>query len=74
LLSLPHLLAWIPLCVWLALQLHSGAPMPAGETALAWALLIVNLISLGFDAVDSIQWVRGDRAVVARQLVSGETL
>jgi hypothetical protein len=63
LLSLPHLLAWGPLCLWLAARLATGVPMNASEAALAWLLLIVNTISLGFDAMDSLRWWRGDRAV-----------
>lgn len=62
-LSLPHLVAWGPLCLWLALRLGSATPMSEGETALAWALLAVNTISLAFDAIDSAKWCRGDRAV-----------
>jgi hypothetical protein len=62
-LSLPHLVAWIPLCLWLVLRLESRVPMSSGETALAWALLVVNIVSLVFDVSDSVKWFRGDRAI-----------
>lgn len=62
-LSLPHLLAWVPLCVWLGSRLVSDAPMSESETTLAWTLLAVNTISLAFDAIDSVKWYRGDRAI-----------
>ena len=63
LLSIPHLVAWIPLCVWLIWRFSAGTPMSPGEAALAWALLIVNSVSLAFDLIDSTKWLRGDRAV-----------
>lgn len=63
LLSLPHLVAWTPLCIWLAWRFSTGTPMPAGEATLAWALLTVNSVSLAFDFVDSAKWLHGDRAV-----------
>lgn len=62
--SLPHLLAWIPLEVALAMRL-SGAvgALPAGqaEIALAVVLLIVNGVSLVFDMLDSWRWLRVER-------------
>ena len=71
LLSLPHLLAWIPLCGWLATRLGSGASLSSAETALAWALFVVNLISLAFDAIDSVKWLRGDRAIACAPATTG---
>ncbi|MCC7248604.1 MAG: hypothetical protein IT473_08270 [Lysobacter sp.] len=62
-LSLPHLVAWVPLCLWLGLRLVSDAPMSQSETALAWTLFVVNIVSLAFDAIDSAKWLRGDRAI-----------
>lgn len=62
--SLPHLVAWIPLEVALVLRLTGnvgpGSPGTA-ELALIWLLLVVNGISLIFDALDSWRWVRGER-------------
>lgn len=62
--SLPHLLAWIPLEIALALRLAGaagGLPPTTAELALAVALLVVNGISLGFDTLDSWRWLRGER-------------
>ena len=64
--SLPHLLAWIPLEIALALRV-SGAvgslPLSTTELALALVLLLINGISLIFDAIDSWRWCRGQRGV-----------
>lgn len=64
--SLPHLLAWIPLEIVLALRLSGafGAVPPTGaEIALAILLLIVNGVSLVFDLLDSWRWLRGERDI-----------
>jgi len=63
-LSLPHLLAWIPLEVALILRAlgMAGSGSPAGaEMTLIVVLLIINGISLVFDALDSWRWIRGER-------------
>jgi hypothetical protein len=64
--SLPHLLAWMPLEVALALRLSGvvGA-VSAGRTevALAIMLLVVNGVSLLFDMLDSWRWLRGERDI-----------
>ncbi len=63
-LSLPHLVVWIPLETALVLRALSmagnGAPEPA-EMALIVVLLIINGISLVFDALDSWRWLKGER-------------
>lgn len=64
--SLPHLLAWIPLEIALALRVAGAVgnlPPSTTELALAFALLIVNGISLAFDAIDSWRWLRGQQEV-----------
>jgi hypothetical protein len=66
LLSIPHLIAWIPLCVALLLRAFSGDPIENWERALLFALLAVNGVSLLFDAIDSWRWLRGDREVPGR--------
>lgn len=66
LMSVPHLVAWIPLQAFLLLRLTGAAgatPMGQAELMLAVLLLVVNGISLAFDAVDSVKWWRGDRHV-----------
>lgn len=60
--SLPHLLAWIPLEIALALRVCAAVgslPPSTVELALAIALLLVNGISLVFDAIDSWRWLKG---------------
>ncbi|WP_286742160.1 hypothetical protein [Aquabacterium sp. UBA2148] len=66
LMSVPHLVAWIPLHVFLALRLTGSAgatPMDEAERVLIIVLLVVNGISLAFDLIDSLKWWRGDRHV-----------
>ena len=63
-LSLPHLLAWIPLEIALILRAFgiAGTGEPAGaEMTLIVTLLIINGISLVFDTLDSWRWLRGER-------------
>ena len=67
--SLPHLLAWIPLEIVLILHLSGAAgslPSSPAETALAIVLLLVNGVSLVFDALDSWRWLQGQRDVPGR--------
>lgn len=66
LMSVPHLIAWLPLQVALLARLAGQlGPMPLQpfEQPLILALLITNGISLVFDAIDSLRWLKGDRAV-----------
>lgn len=61
--SLPHLAAWIPLEIALVWRLSGAAVSTSAELGLAWTLLIVNGISLGFDLIDSWRWLRGEREI-----------
>ncbi|HEY8585673.1 MAG TPA: hypothetical protein VIL60_02980 [Rhodanobacter sp.] len=64
--SLPHLLAWIPLEIALVLRLSNlvgTVPPTEAEVALAVLLLIVNGVSLVFDVLDSWRWMRGERDI-----------
>lgn len=66
LMSVPHLIAWLPLQVALLARLvgHLGTtPLQPFEMPLILALLATNGISLVFDAIDSVRWLKGDRAV-----------
>lgn len=63
LMSVPHLVAWIPLVVLLVARLAQGEPMSRAETGLAMTLIVVDGISLGFDVLDFVRWSLGDRAV-----------
>ncbi|WP_414433074.1 hypothetical protein [Alcanivorax sp. IL2] len=64
-LSIPHLIAWAPLEIYLLMLLaDSGFRAEAGdvELGLAVLLLTINGISLVFDVIDSAKWMAGDRA------------
>ena len=63
LMSVPHLVAWIPLVTLLVIWLMHGRPMSPAETGLAVTLVVVNTISLGFDVVEFVRWCLGGRAV-----------
>lgn len=63
LLSIPHLIAWIPLCAVLLSLWYSDDPMSTSERALLLILLAVNGVSLVFDTIDSWRWLRGEREV-----------
>lgn len=64
LLSFPHFV-WFPLCAYLALQLWGAHPLPHGMVRVyALIVLYCNGISLAFDIVDAIKWVRGQREVL----------
>jgi len=62
LMSIPHLLPW----TGLVLLIIFNRPEATGlyDTFL-WALLIINLISLAFDYVDALKWIKGDRAIAS---------
>ncbi|MET4026366.1 hypothetical protein ABIE59_001892 [Marinobacter sp. MBR-99] len=62
LMSVPHLIVWGPLQVFLLYRLTTGGPVNP-ELALILVLLVVNGISLVFDAIDSWRWFAGERDV-----------
>lgn len=61
--SIPHLIAWVPLEIYLLGALLGSTAMGAAEAFYAAILLIVNGVSLGFDFIDSWKWLAGDRSV-----------
>jgi hypothetical protein len=63
LLSIPHLIAWIPLCAALLSRGLSDDPISSLERGLLVMLLAVNGVSLMFDSLDSWRWLRGEREV-----------
>lgn len=63
LLSVPHLLAWVPLVTLLAARLLFVDDMSNTETMLAIALLAVNGVSLILDTIDAWRWLCGQRDV-----------
>ncbi len=61
LMALSHLIFWSPLVALLAYGLATGA-ITGPFAGLAAVLLIVDVISIGFDLVDFRAWLQGDRA------------
>ena len=71
LMSMPHLIAWVPLEAALLLRLTGNAghaPLAATETVFIVGLLVINGISLVFDSLDSWRWLRGEREVPGHTL------
>lgn len=71
LMSIPHLLAWIPLEIALALRVtgHAGTtPMTAHEYLALLLIMGVNGISLWFDTLDALHWCQGDRSISGHPL------
>ncbi|HQR70758.1 MAG TPA: hypothetical protein PLE54_09150 [Burkholderiaceae bacterium] len=69
LMAVPHLLIWGPLQGVLVLRLLERVgplPVAAVECLFILTLLVVNGISLAFDALDTWRWLRGERAVPGR--------
>ncbi|MDP2065985.1 MAG: hypothetical protein Q8K38_08460 [Burkholderiaceae bacterium] len=64
LLSLPHFV-WFALVAYLATQLFGADPLPAGSVrTYALVVLVVNSISLLFDVIEMVRWLRGEREVL----------
>lgn len=66
LMAMPHLVAWIPLSVFIVgrlLNLWGGPVLGKSEFVFAIMLLIVNGISLIFDTIDTVKWCRGARDI-----------
>jgi hypothetical protein len=66
-----HLVPWVPLCVYLALRLTSSWVGPqinfdsnAPLTCFVAAVLVSVLVCLGFDIVDMLRWLKGERYVL----------
>jgi hypothetical protein len=58
-----HLLAWVPLAVWLGDKL-SSVPMAGIEPAYGLILAAALAICLCFDIYDLFRWLRGDRQIL----------
>ena len=66
LMAVPHLFAWIPLSIFIVGRLQNlfgGPVMGKTEFIFALLLLVVNGISLVFDAIDTVRWCRGERDI-----------
>ncbi len=63
--AIPHVIAWVPLVVYLLWQLLVSGSIELGSSEywFAWLLAIINGISLGFDFYDTKEWRSGNRQV-----------
>jgi len=61
--ALSHVLLWTPLVVFIVLGLLPDPAVSGAYFIFLWIVLVVNLISLGFDTFDSVKWFRGDRDI-----------
>lgn len=61
--SVPHLIAWVPLLPYVAARLVFGPSIPLSEWLLALVLLIVNGFSLVFDTLETWRWICGQRDI-----------
>ena len=70
-LSIPHLVAWIPLTIYLAVEVRERKIIPSSAFGI-WVLILMvtNTISVVFDIRDSIEYVAGDRAILAMSGIS----
>ena len=63
--ALPHVIPWTILVVILLFFRPQGS---VAYNAFLWILLIVDLISLGFDYTDAWQWFKGHREISGRAI------
>lgn len=65
-LAIPHLFAWIPLVAYLAMQVRNGK-VDIKSTFGVWVLILIvtNTISVIFDVRDTVEYLAGDRGIVA---------
>ncbi len=60
--SIPHVVVWTPLVILLVWVLATQE-LSSGATLVFGALLIVDVISLAFDFVDTAKWWKGAREI-----------
>ncbi|CAN5161813.1 hypothetical protein BH11PSE14_BH11PSE14_02260 [soil metagenome] len=63
LMSVPRLIAWVPLLPYLVARLLFTSTMVQSEALLAIALFVINGISLVFDTLDTWRWLCGKRNI-----------
>ncbi len=61
--ALPHIIPWTGLVVWIGFVLASTDGPEGSLRVFLIVLLVVDVVSLGFDYLDMMKWFRGDRAV-----------
>jgi hypothetical protein len=64
--ALSHVLMWTPMVIYIVWGLLADPAVSGAYFAFLWLLLIVDLISLGFDYIDSLKWFGGDRDIARR--------
>ncbi len=71
-LGVPHVLAWMPLIMYLAHQFRTGEIQIKSVFGM-WCLLVitVNLISVVFDSRDAVQYLLGDRSPMVIDVSAG---
>ncbi|MGR3635237.1 MAG: hypothetical protein ACU0BK_04845 [Shimia sp.] len=62
-LAFPHLVFWAPLVVMLLLRPAPFDGVNGGYATLLIVILVVDVISLAFDSVEAVKWVKGDRTI-----------
>jgi hypothetical protein len=60
--ALPHVLIWTPMVFLIVWMQQSGA-VDGIYAQFLWLLLVVDLISLGFDFKDTRDWFRGEKSI-----------
>jgi len=60
--ALPHLLCWIPLVIVVTGLLSAADTLNPNYVRFLWLLLIVDVISLVFDARDAAHWMHSRKA------------
>ncbi|CAD0185796.1 hypothetical protein RUESEDTHA_02696 [Ruegeria sp. THAF57] len=60
--ALPHLVCWVPMLAIVIMLLMDASALSPGYVQFLMLLLVVDLISLGFDVNDSIVWLRERQA------------
>ena len=61
LLGVVHVVLWTPLAVYLWRRLRGGVSMHRIAAIALWVFLVTIVISLGFDYVDVVRYLLGDR-------------
>ena len=61
--SIPHVLVWTPQILLLGYWPLIGGPNDPTYNRFLLVLLATNVISLAFDYIDSIKWLRGNRDI-----------
>lgn len=62
--SIPHVIFWTPQLIFLIWWFAAGGPTDPTFRLFLIVLIYTNIISLMFDYIDSIRWVRGERDIL----------